>query len=408
MFRNIAYLLLLVLQYSLLWLNISHFRKGSYLSFADEIQSPVYQCRAACLTTAPATNSPNRPPATTKKRHAAPEDPVTSSNYVPPSASLTTAQNPSSTQTPYIYWPTGEDDDWHTYLETYEFLPWKWTVAHLGSIFLITDDSPNYYPPQNPFDCPSVSHVLGLFATVNAVVSVLGVILGNRKVARMLSCRILGKERSRAWRFLWVIPLGLQLGANALVTALIQQTPGYGWGFSFTDLMLFYTARPRLSWLILNLLHLPRWSEDDSPRNDGLWKSAARSQIIAEFLLELLALYPIGITVHHGVTHGLYQVWDPTPTAVAMMYGGALLYLVMVFLNIVQLIVVMRRGFYLHPTILIPMLVVWIASWLFWVGFLRLTVDPPQDPYMGNPPQYLYVFLSLPPHLFGSTLPFQA
>ncbi|KAF2194946.1 hypothetical protein K469DRAFT_698508 [Zopfia rhizophila CBS 207.26] len=122
------------------------------------------------------------------------------------------------------------------YLEIQLYFPWAWTIE---SADLTTHK------------CPSVSSLLGTFAAVNGVVSLLAVIFGHRLVIKKITCGICGKRGSRAWTWMWIVPVGLQLAANAFIALLIKKSDGYYADFKISELMLFLVARPRLSWIVL-------------------------------------------------------------------------------------------------------------------------------------------------------------
>lgn len=116
------------------------------------------------------------------------------------------------------------------------YFPWNWTIES-------TD--PEIHK------CPTVSSLLGTFAAVNGVVSALAVIFGHRWVVKKLTCGMCGKRGSRSWTFMWMVPVALQLAANACIALLIKRSAGYKGDFKVADLMLFLVARPRLSWIVL-------------------------------------------------------------------------------------------------------------------------------------------------------------
>ncbi|ORY02286.1 hypothetical protein BCR34DRAFT_84490 [Clohesyomyces aquaticus] len=123
-----------------------------------------------------------------------------------------------------------QDSDSQTYF------PWSWTIESLD---------------QTTHKCPSVSSLLGTFAAVNGVVSLLAVIFGHRLVVKKITCGLFGRRGSRAWVWMWILPVGLQLAANVCIALLIKKSGGYTADFSVSELMLFLVARPRLSWIVL-------------------------------------------------------------------------------------------------------------------------------------------------------------
>lgn len=117
-----------------------------------------------------------------------------------------------------------------------DYLPWDWTITSLN---------------KQEHTCPTVSSLLGTFAAVNGVVSALAVIFGHRHVVKKLTCGCFGHRGSRSWVWMWIVPVGLQLTANAFIALLIKKSAGYEADFKVSELMLFLVARPRLSWIVL-------------------------------------------------------------------------------------------------------------------------------------------------------------
>ncbi len=95
---------------------------------------------------------------------------------------------------------------------------------------------------------------------------------------------------------MWILPFGLRLGANALIAALIQKTARYGVSFTIPELVLFYTARRRLSWIFLGFIADTKKIWD--------WKTSFLSNMIAELLLQLAALYTMGTVVYFATSKG--------------------------------------------------------------------------------------------------------
>ncbi|KAI9772137.1 MAG: hypothetical protein M1839_002549 [Geoglossum umbratile] len=250
-----------------------------------------------------------------------------------------------------------------------ELIPWSWAVKPADT----TD-----------FHCPAPKSTLGTFAVVNVITSVLAVLFGNRKVVSALTRGLFGKEDSKAWRYLWLVSFGLQLGANAIVALVIQRTAGFGSTFAVGDLVLFYATRPRLSWLILGFLDAhPETNRDNKP---SLWSSAARQAVIAEVILQFIAMYYAGRTVHFASTHGYYKLHADYGFqhggAARMMYGGALLYLLTIVFNIPYVFVVVttlsgtpssdRTRLFFEFFTGTSSFTSWLGSWLFWAGYVRL------------------------------------
>jgi hypothetical protein len=278
--------------------------------------------------------------------------------------------------------------------------PWGWTIR-----------------PENPaqVQCPSPEAVLGTFAAVNAIVSTLSLFFGHRTVMRYITCGLIGNRSSigatnlsgmeltpenDSYRYTWIITLGLQLGSNALVAAIIKNTPGFGSTFSVADLVLFFTIRPRLGPIFLGAISsriLDRRHAGNSP-----WTSSAISQFIADSVLMVISLVVLGRTVRFGDIHNYYhlgsQAYSQLPVSAHLMYGGALFTLVFTcaYASIFQMRCaistvlgphrVWGMDWYGEDTgnlveqewraiYAVASLFVFLGSWLFWAGFVKLAGD---------------------------------
>jgi hypothetical protein len=283
-------------------------------------------------------------------------------------------------------------------------LPWSWSVTS-----------------NDASKCPSSSAILLTFAVVNIVVTAVGIVTGNSIFVKFITCGRFGHDGSGAWKWLWLIPFGLQMGANAGIGVLISHVPGYTSTFKVWQLIFLYTARPRLSWVVLGFLSLksrrnvPQYRPHDrdgywqdysgSPKNifdvstlppehvhldsgPSYWHSSAMAQLLAEMMLELLALYIMGRVVHFGALHKFYALSTPEykalPRAAHLMYAGAMWYLIAVsgMLTVViiawyYIVEIGRKSYQSQQTTIGLMLFfgatsTWVSSWLFWAGYVEL------------------------------------
>jgi hypothetical protein len=301
------------------------------------------------------------------------------------------------------------------------YLPWKWTVANTLAANA---------------KCPSISANLGVFAATNGIVSVLSIVVGNRLVAKALTCGVFGKKQSSSYWYIWMVAFAVQLGGNALIAYLIKRNPGYGDDFAIWQLMLFYTARPRLSWAILQFLarfrtrrnkeasqqayneclgdrtdtlripgsysyrsHRRLPTHDEIKRafaakenvKDRLWGTSARSALLAEGALCVVAAFTFGTTVHFGTIHNFYHnghLEGPLGLPARLMYAGAMLSLVS-FAVIVLATISIQITLSLETDLelsdpygeaaaifgLSSLFSTWAGSWLFWVGYLLVAGD---------------------------------
>lgn len=245
-----------------------------------------------------------------------------------------------------------------------DMVPWQWSVKP-------------EFTEAGQGSCPSEASILGTFGFINAIVSIASLIIGHRSVVKFLTCGYLGKnDDQKSWFYTFIFPLGFQLGANAWIASLYQTALGFDSGFSVGDLTLFYTTRPRLSWLVLAFVMI--WTKDR-------YIKATKAAAIAEFLLQLISSYYSGMTVHFASKHHYYNPGHLTgenANDARLMYVGALISLIFMFPTLCSLVflVVRERDEYrpggrlssLFVILVIISCTSWLGSWLFWIGFVRL------------------------------------
>ena len=73
---------------------------------------------------------------------------------------------------------------------------------------------------------PTSSHILGIFALTNILVALILILLGRGLVTKKFNCGMLGRRGSWSYTYLWPPNLGLQMGANAMIAALIKRYLG--------------------------------------------------------------------------------------------------------------------------------------------------------------------------------------
>ncbi|KAH0556376.1 hypothetical protein GP486_005699 [Trichoglossum hirsutum] len=279
------------------------------------------------------------------------------------------------------------------------YIPWEWSVTPTNARADVT--------------CPPPSAILGTFAVVNVIVGVLSIVCGHRRVTKKLTCKMFGHKNSTSWTWMWIVIVGLQLGANALVAKIIKLTPGYHQGFRTWQLTLFFTARPRVSWIFglpfshaanicterdgrkrswrpgeleYRRLHGRREVDDEK---DYAWRSFALSQFIAEIVLQFITAYTMGTTVAFAARRGHYILGnlDFLGHRAHMMYSAALYWLcgqslllavggIAAILASVLEEEIAKKMHTIMTIVGIAMLPLsWMATWLFWVGYVRLAGD---------------------------------
>ncbi|OCL14639.1 carbohydrate-binding module family 18 protein [Glonium stellatum] len=327
-------------------------------------------------------------------------------------------------------------------------IPWTWTVKP-------TPEEALRHP------CPSVGSILTTFAVINIISGTLSTVFGHRIVVNKVSFGLFGKRGGNSWTYMWIMPLTIQLSANAIIASMIKRTPGYGNDFTVAQLMLFFAARPRISWILVMLLsdvkkrkvtgnqrdqgdkplledlhtelmQIPRQDMENDVfdgikevslldrhaplapiknvyEDDYYWRNAALSQYFAELALQAITLYYMGRTVVFASSHGYYSpgtLPGPIGHNANIMYAGALFWLcaqAFVYLTAPSFVFVLLKegGGVQMVTKLMQMLggflviTSWLASWLFWAGFVRLAGDSYCPPKLFEQGTIWTVFSSL-------------
>ena len=242
---------------------------------------------------------------------------------------------------------------------TSELIPWSWQVTPNDV------DGPEDY-------CPSTLSILGTFAIINVLVSLIGLVSGNRKVIEFVACGYSdGDDDEPTWFYMFIFPLGLNLGPNALIAYLYSTTPGFGESFSIWDLTLFYTTRPRLSWLLLVVF----MNIDTVRSSDTHYIRSAKAAVAAEFCLQLMSSYYMGRTAHFAAKNDFYSHLGTAPEDARVMYAGALLSLVSLFFTLVNLADILFSDAGSDTSFSVVLLIgctSWLGSWIFWGGFVGL------------------------------------
>lgn len=173
---------------------------------------------------------------------------------------------------------------------------------------------------ETNYACPTRAHVLGTFAVVNVISSIVSVLLSHSGTVKIVTFGKFGNSESEAWKYLWILPFGLQLAANAIIGALIWRTPNYIVNAGIFYIMLFYTVRPRFTFVLLGLLSYHDSKQYDQSAFSHPWLSASLANLIAEFPLFVIASYFMGVTVKFAAEMGVY---DGSGTGLNLMSEGA-------------------------------------------------------------------------------------
>ena len=312
------------------------------------------------------------------------------------------------TRIDYIKWLhdlCGNVHDWHGLPDNWrqlaaptplDIVPWRWTLnpSKVGSI-------------GAKETCDSNERKLGSFALVN-IAFILTLILSQKEGIPRVAHGFLWHRHPWCWIFKGTLIAAFQLLANFFNALLIQNTPGYE-DVPVYQLMLLWCSVPRLAWLPILLICIQPY--------DGMNISAAASSLFAEIILQFFSSYYMVLTVNYGWKHDFYLggMKEAEREGLAkIMYAGALMWFVMIGPALAQLTrathimdksrgsevtplmsseegdhavygtfsVIIRKNWLaqnafkdLYPTTVTSMLLLWIAQWVFWVGFIGLSSE---------------------------------
>ncbi|KAI0518305.1 hypothetical protein F5B22DRAFT_600701 [Xylaria bambusicola] len=330
------------------------------------------------------------------------------------------------TRIEYVKWLhdlCGNVHDWHGLPDTWrqlaaptvlDLIPWRWTMKPSKD-----SDAANITgvePIRATETCPSNEWKLGSLALVN-LSALLAAYIGGRTTIHRLVRSFSWHVSPRCWVFNGIVVASLQLLANWLNAFLVQTSPGYE-DVPLVQSILFWCTMPRPTWVLILLLGVKSFEPMDL--------SPAKSFLFAEIILQFLSSYYMVMTVNYGRQHNFYfgglERVERGGSA-NVMYAGALVWLAFNTLAIFQLLRVLRymrlkekltrslmdeirvseetplkRGegrdkeygtlsgeginkrvsqkvpVGLYGVVVITMLL-WIAQWLFWGGFLGLSLE---------------------------------
>ncbi|KAK3392744.1 hypothetical protein B0H63DRAFT_1203 [Podospora didyma] len=210
-------------------------------------------------------------------------------------------------------------------LQLSEVKPWPEVADYHG------DGSDNIAPV-----CPTAEANIAVFAGANLAMLLFTPILGRRKVVGWITFGRLGEPHSRSWIYMGPAMALLQLLANTANALIIKSVPGYSHVDTKTLVML-WTTRPRMAWL--SILLVPYQADD------VMYFSCAATSLVVELILQLISSYTFGTVANHARWEGLYNTdaasrLTSAPAfglAAQRMYGGALLWLLLIIVCIFTL-----------------------------------------------------------------------
>ncbi|KAI1117881.1 hypothetical protein F5Y14DRAFT_402306 [Nemania sp. NC0429] len=214
-----------------------------------------------------------------------------------------------------------------------DLIPWRWTVKAFNDSK--NASSPQLEYPEAEETCASNEWKLGSFALVNLSIFVVTFI--SHKASRRTSTQNRGtrgflSHAHPSWRWLFdgILIAALQLLANWINTFIVRMSPGYE-DVPVLQLMLLWISMPRPTWFAILLIGAQPF--------DSMNISAAASALLAETLLQSLSTYYMFLTVNYGREHGFYfggleQAERGGPAKI--MYYGALMWLALRTLVVIR------------------------------------------------------------------------
>ncbi|KAG7412110.1 hypothetical protein Forpe1208_v009349 [Fusarium oxysporum f. sp. rapae] len=300
---------------------------------------------------------------------------------------------------------------WHepARLEPRDMIPWRWRI----------------YPRSLEVDakCPSNEWKLMSIGLINLVTFFAILHANNARQSDSTNSRPLFYDPVR-WISGGIILGCIHLLANLANATIVQATPGYE-DVPAIQLMLLWCSLPRLSWLPIS---------SHSTKISGFQDmTSSMSAMFAEAILQAFSFYHMCLTVNYGRIHDFYfgalSRATRSPFA-ALMFGGALVWLFVVAMMAVPVIRTirtrgklgekedgvsaadakewtrpkeeecllpkshtrseghsygtlpaeveslessMRRHSRLHMAMAMGVPLLWLAQWLFWIGFVGLS-----------------------------------
>ncbi|KAI1345656.1 hypothetical protein F5Y01DRAFT_51426 [Xylaria sp. FL0043] len=311
------------------------------------------------------------------------------------------------TRIDYVKWLhglCGDVQDWHGLPDNWrqlaaptplDMIPWQWTIKPTGT-------------------CVSNEWKLRSFAFIN-VATLIAAFLSQGRSTSPIVRGLQWYPHPVSWFSKGTLIVALQLLANWFNTLLVQITPGYE-DTPDVQLMLLWFSIPKLTWLTILLIGVRSSEAPDS--------SAVSSTLFAELIFQLLSSYYMSMTVQYGLKHNFYSggLENAERGASAQhMYVGALIWLIVIIcLALVGLVlattssieksrrseetlliksqgaaygtfpiagqnnrIFRKTPVEMYQILVIGMLLLWIAQWLFWDGFVGVSSEEFCPPKLG-------------------------
>jgi hypothetical protein len=209
-----------------------------------------------------------------------------------------------------------------------DMIPWRWSVKPFDESDI--DNHIGTRPVKPMQSCASNEWKLGVIALVN--MATLGVVCFSRSTqAYRFASDFMRYFQSSNWFFTGLSITASQLLANWFNAMLVQSTPGYE-HVPIISLMLLWCSMPRLTWLPTLFVGRQTFKDISIP--------VVASYVFAEILLQIGSAYYMLQTIRYGLEHNFYfgiLEGAERKRSATMMYGGALLWLIVIVAALVQL-----------------------------------------------------------------------
>ncbi|KAJ9218704.1 hypothetical protein DTO169C6_8937 [Paecilomyces variotii] len=299
------------------------------------------------------------------------------------------------TRIDYINWLRdlcGNVKDWHGLPHNWrqlaaptslDMIPWRWTVkpsncsnsAHITRL--------GYIRPTET--CASNGWKLRSFALVN-IATFLAAFLSLQKVMRRITPDFPRHSRPWCWLFKGIIITALQLLANWFNAFLVQTTPGYK-DVPLFQLMLLWCSIPRPAWLTILLFASSYYMSTtiNYGREHNLYlggMEGAQRQGLAKIMYAGALMWLLSISLALAQLRGKQTIWNIAEELMTQRYArfkeNFAPYWVDQYHWLSQKLFVE-----LYAATVIYMFFLWIAQWLFWGGFLKLSSEEFCPPRLG-------------------------
>jgi hypothetical protein len=211
-----------------------------------------------------------------------------------------------------------------------EMIPWDWTVTRSNHSDISIPGSAK--PIKS---VPSTGWNVASLAFIN--IAPFFIVSFGRKTRTYQAVReSLHQSSSSNWFFTGLWTAAIQLFANWLNAVLVQSTRGYE-QVPIVPLMFLWCSMPRLTWLSILLTGRQSF--------EAINLSTTASSVFAETIMQVFSSYYMMMTVDYGREHDFYNDGLELAygeAAARTMYAGALMWLIVFVVALVQLLLLIR------------------------------------------------------------------